>query len=113
LRTHVGRPAALLACAVLLAGCGGSQPDKSPTGKTGGAQGDDQVVDERAHAEVPLRLCDRSAVDVVQAAGDEAADTWQGLRRQASTSGVWPVMIGSPEDASSPGSGPSWLDPLA
>jgi Domain of unknown function (DUF4253) len=93
----------LLAYALLVGGCGGSQPDDPPTGKTGGAQAEERVVDElgleSVHAEVPLRLCDGSAVEVVQVNGVEAIDTWRELRGEARASGRWPILIGSPEDA--------------
>jgi hypothetical protein len=87
---HVGCSAVLLAYALLVGACGESQREDDPTGKTGGAQ---------APAEVPLRLCDGSAVEVVQVDGDEAIDTWRELRGEARASGLWPILIGSPEDA--------------
>jgi hypothetical protein len=102
--SYVRGSAVLLAYALLVGACGASRPDDPPTGKTGGEQAEEQVVDElglkRPHAQVPLRLCDRSGVEVVQVDGDTAIETWRELRGRARTSGLWPVVIGSPEDAS-------------
>jgi hypothetical protein len=82
-------PAVLLACALVVGGCGASRPDDPPTGL------------KRPGAEVPLKLCDRSAVELVRVDGDGAIETWRELRGRAKASGLWPVVIGSPEDASS------------
>jgi hypothetical protein len=96
------RVGAALAAALAGAACGGSQPDEPSTGKRGGAQAEEQVVDElgldRDHADVALRLCDRRAVEAVQVDGDEAIDTWRELRGKAA-SRVRVVALDSPARA--------------
>jgi len=82
---------ALLTCA-LLAGCGGSQPAAKPARRA-----TDRLAEARPST--PLRLCDQTKVELVTVAGAEAVDTWRELRREAGSSGLWPVVIGSPEDA--------------
>jgi len=95
-------PAVLLA--LLVDACGTSQPDDPPSGKAGGKQAEELVLGEsslkRPRAKVPLKLCDGTAVEVVRVDGDAAIATWRKLRGHARTSGLWPVLIGSPEDAS-------------
>lgn len=92
--------AASFLAALMLAGCGGSD---EPAGKAGGAQADERLADELGAEPVagpPLRLCDGRAVEVVKVRGEEAVATWEKLRDDAASSGLWPVLIGSPEDAS-------------
>jgi hypothetical protein len=103
--TSVKRFALPVVLVALLAGaCGTSEPDDPPSGKAGGRQAEELVLGEsgpkRPRAEVPLELCDGTAVEVVRVDGDAAIATWRELRGRARTSGLWPVVIGSPEDAS-------------
>lgn len=93
------RLAALLACAALVAGCGGAEPDE-PAGRSGGTAADDRLGAEPVDDGAPLRLCDGREVEVVKVGGGtEAVDRWRELRDDASSSGVWPVIVGGPDDA--------------
>jgi hypothetical protein len=90
--------------ALLVGACGDSGSKKSPPAKSGGSQAEESLVDELGgdppHGDVPLELCDGSAVEVVRVAGDEAIEKWRELRGRAGPSGPRPVLIGSPADAS-------------
>jgi hypothetical protein len=95
----VKRLAALLACAVLVAACGGAEPDE-PAGRSGGTAADDRLGGEPVDDGSSLRLCDGQTVEVVKVGGGtEAIDRWRELRDDARSSGVWPVIVGAPEDA--------------
>jgi Domain of unknown function (DUF4253) len=103
MRRVKGGAALVLACALVVA-CGGSGQEEPSTGKTGGAQAEERLADELGGAppaaEVPLRLCDGSEVEVVRVGGDEAIEAWRKLRDEAGTSHLSPVLIGASEDAS-------------
>jgi hypothetical protein len=93
------RVAVVLLAGLAAAGCGGSEP----SGRSGGAQADERLADELGAQPVeggaPLRFCDGRRVEVVKVGGDEAIETWRALRDEAGSSGRWPVLIGSPDDA--------------
>jgi hypothetical protein len=97
----VRRSAAIVVAILVSAGCGGAD---EPAGGTGGAQADGRVAEELGAEPVeggpPLRLCDGRAVDVVKVHGAEAVETWRTLRAEAGASGLWPMLIGPPDDAS-------------
>lgn len=88
--------ALFVACAVLASACGESEP--RPAKKSAGVEVEAEVLGARFNQKVPLRLCDRSRIEVVRVRGDEAIDTWRGLREEAS--GRWPVVVGPAEEAS-------------
>ena len=63
------------AWAVLASACGESQQQQqpaTPAKKSAGVQFEAEVLGARFNKKVPLRLCDRSRVEVVRVRGDEA-----------------------------------------
>ena len=96
------RVAASLALLVI-AGCGGRDEgagSQAPGDKADGKQVEEKLGPKTARPHPSLKYCDRRRVKVIRVSGEKAVDTWRALRDEAPDSGLWPVLIGAPDDAS-------------
>jgi hypothetical protein len=84
----VVRALVLVLAGVALAGCG-----------------DDPAKPSRGTFETrpapPLRLCGMGTARVVYVSGRDALDAWRAARARTAKTGLWPVLLGSDEDAAS------------
>lgn len=96
------RTIAALGVAVLLVGCGQGSSDHQKTSAAGGAAAEQEVLDAMGAKAAPvsgsLELCDGTPVKVLTVNGADAVSAWHKLRDQTSTTGLWPVLVGSSDE---------------